>query len=284
MDRHYPVLLAHQKSYARLSTNAEAKTCIVFVHGFFGNVTKTWEYFADLCDSPDVPDAAFFEHSDLYFFDYPAQKAFVKHSASELAEFLNRLFPRPAMDLFHLGEEQRVAVRAPWIPYSQLILVGHSLGAVVIRECIENQFRLPHNRGVPTWIGMCEIRLFGAAHIGFKVSGRKELLYSLSPEILLSFPLLWRAFSDLQPSSSVLVSLRSRTESLAKLNPEQKCFRALLLYGTEEDIVIPGEFDCDYVLEWQKGMNNTQVCKPDESFRDPIKVVTRHAEAESARA
>jgi esterase/lipase superfamily enzyme len=114
---HYAASVTCQNSYARLSTSAQANTCIVFVHGFFGNVTKTWQYFSDLCDSPNLPGSAVLEKSDLYFFDYPAQKAFVKNSASDLGTFLLSLFPRPLMELFHFVESDRAAIRDPWLPY-----------------------------------------------------------------------------------------------------------------------------------------------------------------------
>jgi hypothetical protein len=154
----------------------------------------------------------------------------------------------------------------------------------VIRECIENQFRLSRDSGVPAWTEICSIRIFGAAHVGFRFSVLKDLSYTLSPDMITSLPRIWRAFSDLQSTSNVLIDLRRRTEKLAKVSPKLKCFRAMLLYGTEEDVVIPGEYDCDYALEWQSGANHTQVCKPDDQFTDPINFVTSHAFTDSANA
>lgn len=279
-----PVPLNHRKSYARLSTLSNAKTCIVFVHGFFGNVTTTWEYFPDLSDFENVPGAELLHESDLYFFDYPAEKAFAKDSAGRLSDFLGRLFPSPQMGLFHLPNESRSAIRSPWLPYEQLLLIGHSLGAVVARECIENQFRIFRGGQPSSWTAICEPRFFAAAHRGFKISGRKELLWKLSPNLLTSFPSIWRAYSDLQSTSSVLVDLKKRTEKLAEAHPDLKCVRALLLYGTNEDIVVPGDFDCDYAIEWLTGFNHTQVCKPHATFTDPLAFVTRHAYSGQARA
>jgi pimeloyl-ACP methyl ester carboxylesterase len=284
VTKHLRALLQGQKSYARLSTHAGAETCIVFVHGFFGNVTTTWEYFPDLCDNENVPGADILEQSDLYFFDYPAHKAFVKESANRLAQFLGCLFPEPAMDLFYFREEDRRSIREPWLAYRRLLLVGHSLGAVVVRECIENQFRAFSSHQPPPWISICEIRLFAAAHLGFKPSGFKELLFKLAPREFTSLPAIWRAYSDLQSTSSVLVDLKKRTEKLAAVRPELKCTSALLLYGTREDVVVPGDFDCDYTIEWQDDSNHTQVCKPAEDFTNPLRFITRNAHSDQASA
>ncbi|HEX7360318.1 MAG TPA: alpha/beta fold hydrolase [Bryobacteraceae bacterium] len=255
----------------------------MFVHGFFGNVIKTWQHFSELCDSKRVPGAETLARSDLFFFDYPAHKAFVKDSATELTKFMSRLFPRPTMELFGLTEDLRNDIRSPWLPYTRVLLVGHSLGAVVIRECIENQFRLADDMRRGAWIETAEISLFAPAHIGFKFSGIKELVFHLSPDIITSIPSLYRAFFDLQEKSNLLRDLRRRTERRAIEHSTLKCFRARALYGSKEDVVIPGEFDCDYTPEWVQGRNHVEICKPDAVFTHPIQFVTYDVRKTRAR-
>ena len=75
---HLHAVLDDGRSYVRLSTEPEAQICIVFGHGFWGSVKTAWAEFPDLCDIPGVPGADLFKNADLYFFDYPAEKAFVK--------------------------------------------------------------------------------------------------------------------------------------------------------------------------------------------------------------
>jgi pimeloyl-ACP methyl ester carboxylesterase len=236
-----------------------------------------------MCDQGGLPGAALLDRSDLYFFDYPAQNELVKASASDLAGFLHLLFPMPDMSLFFQDQSARADIRNPWHPYRTLLLVGHSLGALVIRECVENQFRLPGGQP-PAWVSACKLCLLGGAHIGFRPRGWTGFISEVAPQMLLSIPRLWRAFHDLQTTSQVIVELRKRTEALAAARPELRCFRAHLLYGTKECLVEPGEFDCDYTMSWVENVGHIQICKPDKAFPDPINFVTSDGQSTTAKA
>jgi len=271
--KHLSSLVRSRRSYARLSTNNETDACVVFVHGFIGDVVKTWGQFPDLCDSELPKDADRWARMDLYFYDYGAEKDFVKRSAEGLDKFLGSIFPRPDMTRFGLSEPDRSAIRDPWLPYNRLILVGHSLGAVVIRECLENRLR-PSSLETPAWTSACELHLFAAAHSGFKFSGWKGLVYRLGPRYITSIPTIMRAFDDLQEKSGTLTDLGRRTQDLALKHPQ---VAALLIYGSEEDVVIPAEFDCDPApMTWVDKYDHVGICKPDKGFTDPLDFVTRH--------
>ena len=163
--KHVSSLVKQRRSHAYLSTNPEADTCVVFVHGFFGDPIGTWGQFSDLCDSDELKGRGIWARSDLYFYDYGAEHDFVKRSASGLGHFLERLFPQAQTLLLGLSHAESLKIRNPWLAYSRLILVGHSLGAVVIRECLENKLRDSSGTdGIPAWVSACELRLFAAAH------------------------------------------------------------------------------------------------------------------------
>jgi len=274
-------MVRQRKSCARLSTNRETDVCIVFVHGFFGNSVTTWGQFSGLCDSALLKDAAMWARSDLYFYDYGAEKDFVKRSAHGLGVFLERIFPAPDMSIFGLKPDDATKIRDPWLRYSRLVLVGHSLGAVVIRECVEN--RLRGSRSVlPAWAHACELHLFASAHLGFQFSGWKELLYRLAPKYFTSIPMMWRAFNDLQKKSDTLTDLRQRTEKLAPANPQ---VAALLMYGDMEDVVVPGEFDCDPTpMNWVDGHDHVSLCKPNPYFTEPFDFVIKNDTTRQAGA
>lgn len=254
----------------------------MFVHGFFGDCIETWGQFPDLCDSRDLGAGRdIWARSDLYFYDYGAEKDFVTRSASGLAQFLKRIFPRPEMPLFELPDLGAPKIRDPWLAYSRVILVGHSLGAVVIRECLQNQLRPSNFKEVPAWASVCELRLFAAAHLGFQCAGWKEFLFRMAPKYITSIPTISRAFNDLQKTSDVLVNLKPRTEELAQAHPQ---VAALLMYGSNEDFVTPGYFDCDPNLEWRDGHDHVTICKPDKKFLDPFEFVTTRVTTRTKRA
>src|ERR1017187_858115 len=97
--RHIRVPLDSDGSFALLAPVESADCAIVFVHGFWGGATTTWEdlvYFVNRL--PDHP----FGDADLFFFDYPAAENFVQSGVSRLRDFIERIYPHPPTDLFEV--------------------------------------------------------------------------------------------------------------------------------------------------------------------------------------
>src|SRR5690242_5840469 len=97
---HTRVSLPNQSGYALLSDDALTDTAIIYVHGFWGGPEVTWEnilYYVDrLSEDP-------FGRSDLFFFDYPAERDFLIVSASMLRRFLKTIYPIPPDQLFSIS-------------------------------------------------------------------------------------------------------------------------------------------------------------------------------------
>jgi hypothetical protein len=131
----------------------------------------------------------------------------------------------------------------------------------MIRQCIEHALRLcklEQGKGNDTWVTSCELRLFAPARRGFVPSSWKALLYQFANwvPLLSSLPLIYPAYGELQPTSTFLQDLKRRTEGLANENPGLKCFRGRILYGRKEDVVCPGDFDCDYPPDIENGVGH----------------------------
>ena len=281
MYSHSYKLIAHRSSRALLSRNAESDVCMVFVHGFLGDAVTTWEDFQGLCSPLLEQSGEVLGRSDLYFFDYRAEANFINSSASELDAFLKGVFPKPAMILFDLPESKSVLIREPWLPYRHLVLVGHSLGCVVIRACVERQFRA--QTAWPPWLVNSDLRLFASAQGGFSPNGFKGFL-ALALGHLGRYPLAMRAFRELRDKSTALTDLRRRTEKLAVTNPGLGCLRPQLVYGKLENIVASLEYDCDEPAGWIDDHDHISVCKPTTTFLDPFEFVTRNVLKKPARA
>lgn len=121
------------------------KFAVVFVHGFLGNAVKTWLSFQTLADA-FTHKYPWWSQSDLFFFDYPDFNQAIEFSAGDLVKFLATIFPHPDHSLFetdlsaensilHL-DDPVIRIRKNFPNYDNLILVGHSEGAVVIRKAI----------------------------------------------------------------------------------------------------------------------------------------------------
>jgi pimeloyl-ACP methyl ester carboxylesterase len=265
-------------------------TAIVYVHGFLGDAQTTWEqlqYYVDrLRDEP-------FKNSDLHFFEYPAEDQFVLASVARLRSFLTQIYPLPPSALVeaHLrdfdwrlpGDSDTVFLRELH-PYSRLILVGHSLGAVVIRrfiadEAISQAGARKSGRDVaPSRFLDAELTLMAPAHIGFQPTGTKALLHALAfPASLARYAAVFRAFSDLKPDCFTLAQLQRETVEMAALFPASTAFKPRVLWGEQEDVVLVGRFDSDppEAVQQAPGKNHVTVCKLTKNYEMPADVVIR---------
>lgn len=130
---------------AQLSDAESVDTAVVFVHGFMGDRTKTWTDFQTLVD--DIPhEIPHWERSDLYFYSYRSVGDPIQFNAKRLVEFLQHVFPQPNSEWFerlldqHPGKPlldlERICLRESPYRYSDLVLVGHSEGGLILRSAI----------------------------------------------------------------------------------------------------------------------------------------------------
>src|ERR1035437_5697759 len=208
-------------SYAFVSDSNSVDTAIVYVHGFLGHAQSTWEqlqYYVDRLDNEPFRDV------DLFFYDYPAEDNFVHLSVPSLRAFLNQIFPLPPPELlevhfrdldWRLTDDPEVITLREHRPYSRLVLVGHSLGAVVIRRLVADEALTAHaNRTTPSGLEAerlldSELVLMAPAHLGFQPTGRTALFQILPfSAFVLRSAFLFRAFSDLQQGCHFLTQLQ----------------------------------------------------------------------------
>jgi pimeloyl-ACP methyl ester carboxylesterase len=184
--RHHALSTPDGRSTALISNSPTTDTAIIFVHGFQGHCSKSWQSFQVLIDL--YPES--YGDSDLYFFDYDAENNHLGASSEALDVFLRSVYPDPPSALFRysmseldwadkemLETESKDIRTGPWT-YRKLQLVGHSLGGVVIRHLIAEQARRWAQQtdsslqapGVPSILS-ARVFLFAPAHLGVAPSG-----------------------------------------------------------------------------------------------------------------
>jgi hypothetical protein len=277
---------------ARLSQDNRTNTAVIFVHGFKGHPLKTWGSLSHLVCS-DTGD--FWQKSDLFFFPYGAEKLHVDSSAHKLAEFVRELFPTPPAAMFErslnrhdwtLSLPLRFArIRKGPYAYSNLYLVGHSLGGVIIRRCIADELQpFSLTQQIPTQSPFFSAitRLFAPAHLGFKPTGWTGAAFNVSQQLLLGRVLeaamyKHRAYAHLKPDSRTIKDLRAITEALATRYPSAASLSAHLLWGEGEQIVEPGRYVCDLAKNehYEPGKGHIDICKPTSKFRRPLEFIER---------
>jgi hypothetical protein len=154
-------------------------------------------------------------------------------------------------------------------PYNDLVLVGHSLGAVILRRALCDAAQEWIDKGRPAdskpVLLHATTRLFSPASAGFQPSGWLGLLratgtWDRAVEIFLRRS---PAYSDLQPDSVVLREIHERT---LELNPRQdaelSALRAHILWANPDGVVITERYRTDFVDSSWDGCHHIAVCKP----------------------
>lgn len=272
---HTHVWLPDGEGLALLSDRATTSTAIIYVHGFWGSAESTWEdiiYYVDAIENLPFRDV------DLYFFDYPAEQNIVIASVRRLKQFISKVYPCPPRELFEADDYHtnpvdpaQIVLRDPE-PYTRLILVGHSLGGVVIRRLVADVL-CSHEDATGEAVINAEVRLFAPAHVGFRPAGKMKVAWTS----MLIGPLLRmvaygnRAFEDLKEGCQLLVQLQRETEQKASEYPHLKCLRPFVLWGELEDVVNPGRYDTDLPsrVQTQPGKGHIDICKITEDYRAP---------------
>jgi alpha-beta hydrolase superfamily lysophospholipase len=247
---------------------------VVFVHGFMGGPLKTWRSFEEAGSHSDWWRAA-----DMLFMDYRSVSENITAVARRLRIQLPKFYPFCPDDLTHVNG---IALRESAGPYTELILVGHSLGGVVLRRALSDaaqQWIEDRSKPRPVILDGV-VRLFSPASAGFSTAG----FYALAQAI----PTLWlfvnaalrmaSSFTDLQPNSPILTDTRRRTESFVAAYPEDlRQLRAKILWANPENLVYTERYDTDPVDDAEDGLGHRGICKPSPSFTRPWDFVEKGA-------
>ncbi|MEN8259438.1 MAG: tetratricopeptide repeat-containing protein [Pseudomonadota bacterium] len=131
---------------------ANAKSAALFIHGFTGNSVKTWGDFPDLV----VMDDALGDY-DVYSWGYP--------STLNLTYILTKSLWTDDPDIKTLGSGLRTVLNNALPNYKKLVLVGHSMGGLVIQSYILEALAAQKPEGIGR---ITEVVLFGTPSGGLK--------------------------------------------------------------------------------------------------------------------
>jgi hypothetical protein len=291
---------------ASISDSANVNTAIVFVHGFSGDPDKTWRNFSLLVNVQPA-ELDWYSRADLFFYGYSNFKNTVPFNSQECFKFVRQVFPQ--LDLNHFpvvptdelgwisrlmqgGVQQVLSSRM----YTQLVLVGHSEGGLLLRlgvwEALKNV--ITGTPGLFSAAGdlakVCEtitskdsvlranLCLFSPAHIGVRNS-----LGNLAKQIA-RIPLVGDAVIDLlsipYPCVTTMTKGDSILEDLNKFTVETwekylhiSPLRARVLWGGQEPLLDAWNYKWDSPVEHVAGVGHTRVCKPTEKYLKPLEFV-----------
>jgi hypothetical protein len=291
---HIPrALRDYPKSYALLSSSDNCDRLVVFVHGFGGKPTGTWRKFQSLVD--ELQDKyPWWCETDLVFYNYESRRA-IQISAQDFSRFLDDIVK---------GEIERITI-TDFIPrtlfaghtpvwnkrtYKELILVAHSEGAVVIRRslldglaALERQVAAELSAEAPLeeivesvkqrakadLIFQSRLRLFAPACLGTNFSSMFGFAIAYS-DILHAVASSIAARNDLAPKSPIIEQILKDTEAASQRYRSLNAFRAKILFGDNDHVVHVGGYNCDEVVEHEKGQTHSGICKPIAPYLRPL--------------
>jgi hypothetical protein len=282
-------------TYALLAD--EPEIAVVFVHGMFGNGHSTWLNFQGLIDETEHADS-WWAKCDLYFYQYESYPQIIPQ-AQNFRNFLHSVIDSTVLpQLIRLslwlggrfGYDAGTNYQIERRQYKRLVLVGHSTGAVIIREAILQELRVLVKQRIsqdekvrraqvylnrsPLILG-ASLRFFAPAHLGAICSGplgvasNAPVIERLTAMYLRSRPL----FHNIQPDSPILRSIQRETEKMYRKFPTLSGLTANSVFGTDDSIVNIGKYDHDPEVKTEYRQSHTSVCKPGPKYKMPLEFV-----------
>lgn len=241
------------------------KRLVVFVHGFRGESVGTWMDFPMIDASR--PENLWWFQSDCLFIGYNSTKETITGVANRINRELPRFYPQPLPEAMNIyGARAR---RDTTTPYDELIVVGHSLGGVILRRALCDAAQEWIDNGRPAdhkpILLNATTRLFSPASAGFQPSGWLGLLratgvWDRAIEIFLRRS---PAYSDLQRNSEVLREIRESTlEKKPKEDTELSALRARILWANPDGVVVTERYTTDFTDDSWDDSHHISICKP----------------------
>jgi len=261
-----PSEIGKYSSFSPAASTTE--TLVVFIHGFRGKAVSTWLAFPSyLNNTQELRDA------DVLFYGYASRPQRMQNMAISLREDIDNIWQHPSS----LGADpgsflaKRDNGTTRW---QRLLIVAHSLGAVVARRALLDCFLSLKEPGTH-WASHCAMCLFAPAHAGANLLHLIGETWSTSgmpvaPVMKIFYPCL----QDLQKDSQALDALR---QDYLSLDPDlQKlCNATHVVLAGKDQVVEPIRFPGDPVPVQIRHRGHIAVCKPTNGFEKPVEHVVR---------
>jgi len=269
--------------------DANVATVIFFLHGWGGTSADTWEAFPRAIRSSQVLRSA-----DAFFLQYPSKSHSVAFCAAQLAELLRDVLRKP--DNLITPSLPPGSAPRDWSGYRRVVLVGHSMGAVVARRALldldADDLRDEDRSRV-------RMLFFAPAHRGSTLpllvsSGLGLDWLPGSTAVGLALTVYYRSLHDLAEGSNCLSDMDNDSEAAraartaatnqyiaaaagsgvkVKVADLSGLLRAHVYHAQGDKVVSQERFDADWPMKPVMKQNHRTVCKPIDDYRRPIQAL-----------
>lgn len=235
---------------------------LVFIHGFNGSSMETFGDFN--LEFRYMPE--YLEY-DVFFFSYNSASNQIENNALKFLDFLNAL----NNDIGAIISNSKTQVLRE-APYSKIVIVAHSLGAVVTRIALN--YGYDDNEG---WVDNCHLVLFAPAHNG----AHKDYETFIDARGILKIAgfILGRKILALRQLTDVSIIIQPMANRVMELiNGEGiKTFTVakLVVWADPDQVVINRRFGSDPKAVPFENKGHQAVCKPTRNFKQPFQELAK---------
>jgi len=249
-------------TYVNWSINP-ANKAVVFIHGFSGSSLATFGDFN--IEFRALPE---YKGYDVYFYQYDSMRSQIENNAVYFLDFLKSINE----DLESIIANSGINLARERTPYTRIVIVAHSLGAVVTRIALNDG-----HANNETWLDKCELILFAPAHNGAHKSINR--LIDLPGPLKILGKLIesyYVSINQLTDPSIIIQPMIQNVRDLIEKNDIKTFTIAKMVIWADPDLVVVNKrFLSDPIARsFQFARKGHQaICKPTKKFREPIKLL-----------
>jgi pimeloyl-ACP methyl ester carboxylesterase len=234
---------------------------VVFIHGYGSKAITAWAEF-----NKYLPQSPGFEQYDFIFYGHDALYATTTASATLFCEFLNQLITEPSSII---NSCLSLSAARQQFEYSKVILAAHSLGAVICRWAL----LLARDKGY-NWMDKTALVLYAPAHMGARVVDLARETTGFLRSFVTTFRFASPLLDELNPESPMLKALQQKTADAINAGNSQYLIAKKVVIAEQERIVTNLSFLQDPPPVTFSRTTHTSVCKPKDTFLDPIEILS----------
>lgn len=233
---------------------------IVFVHGFGGSATKTWKGMEALLSHPGAQSA------DVAFYGYGSLAAPARNSATLFRAFLTAAAEQSPPWTSARFRGGAVGDR----DYRDILIVAHSLGAIVTRRALLDSMKLNLD-----WVSKTRILLFGPAHMGTRLVKLTTMLRSGIGSFFSDLFVFGRVkvpvLDDLEEGSDFLKELLAESHAAVAGGVDRPIRAEGVIFGERDQVVLTKPFCTDPLSDVWPGEDHCSVCRVPQTIHEVVR-------------